>query len=59
MRNLNTGRILDNTFPSGQKLKDIRIENRTYQYLYNDAQGYHLMNMDTYEQIIMQKDLIK
>lgn len=58
MRNLNSGRILDNTFPSGQKLKDIRIENRTYQYLYNDAEGYHLMNTDTYEQIVMQKDLI-
>ncbi len=58
MRNLNTGRILDNTFPSGQKLKDIRIENRTYQYLYKDADGYHMMNMDTFEQIQMKKELI-
>ncbi|CAG0911568.1 unnamed protein product, partial [Cyprideis torosa] len=57
MRNLNTGRILDNTFPSGQKLKDIRIENRTYQYLYQDADGVHLMNMDTFEQIQMKKEL--
>jgi elongation factor P len=58
MRNLNTGRILDNTFPSGQKLKDIRIENRTYQFLYADADGCHLMNMDTYEQIQMKKEMI-
>lgn len=58
MRNLNTGRILDNTFPSGQKLKDIRIENRTYQYLYNDGTDYHFMNTDTFEQITMTKDFI-
>lgn len=58
LRNLNTGRILDNTFPSGQKLKDIRIENRTYQYLYNDGTAYHLMNMDSYEQITMPKEMI-
>ena len=58
MRNLNTGRLLDNTFPSGQKIKDIRIENRTYQYLYTDGDGCHLMNMDTFEQIRMQKEMI-
>lgn len=58
IRNLNTGRVLDKTFPVSAKINQIRIENRTYQYLYNDPQGYHLMNNDTYEQIIMQKEMI-
>jgi elongation factor P len=58
MRNLNTGRILEHTFPTSAKLNDIRIENRTYQYLYNDPEGYHLMNTATYEQIVMQKEMI-
>lgn len=58
LRNLNTGRMLDHTFPAGHKLKDIRIENRTYQYLYNDGVDYHLMNNDTFEQITLPKDLI-
>jgi elongation factor P len=58
MRNLNDGRVLEHTFPSGAKLDDIRIEYRTYQFLYNDADGYHFMNMESYEQIPMGKELI-
>ena len=58
MRNLNDGRVLEHTFPSGTKLEDIKIEFRTYQYLYNDPDGYHFMNMDSYEQIPMPKEVI-
>ncbi len=58
MRNLNTGRLLEHTFPAGTKMEEIRVENRTYQFLYNDPDGYHFMNMETYEQITLQKDLI-
>ena len=48
MRSLNDGRILEHTFPSGAKLDDIQIEVRTYQFLYNDIDGYHFMNMESY-----------
>ncbi|MDG1252372.1 MAG: elongation factor P [Schleiferiaceae bacterium] len=58
MRNLNDGRVLEHTFPSGAKLDDIRIETRTYQYLYNDVDGYHFMNMESFEQFPMAKELI-
>lgn len=58
MRNLNNGRMLEHTFPAGTKIDEVRVEHRRYQYLYNDQDGYHFMNMDTYEQIILQKDLI-
>ncbi|MDX5426864.1 MAG: elongation factor P [Bacteroidota bacterium] len=58
MRNLNNGRVLEHTFPAGSKLNEIRIENRSYQYLYNDAEGFHFMNTQTFEQITLQKDLI-
>lgn len=58
MRNLNTGRVLEHTFPAGTKIEEIRVEHRTYQFLYNDQDGYHFMNSETYEQITLQKDLI-
>ena len=58
IRNLNTGRLLENTFTSGVKIDVIRIENRKYQFLYANGNNYHLMNNDDYEQIIMQKDSI-
>ena len=58
IRNLNTGRLLENTFTSGVKIDVIKIENRKYQFLYANGNDYHLMNNDDYEQIIMQKDSI-
>ena len=58
IRNLNTGRLLENTFTSGVKIDVIRIENRKYQFLYEVGNDYHLMNNDDYEQIMMQKDSI-
>ena len=58
IRNLNNGRLLENTFTSGVKIDVIRIENRKYQFLYAERNDYHLMNNDDYEQIMMQKDSI-
>ncbi len=59
IRNLNTGRLLENTFTSGVKINIIRIENRTYQFLYAEGKNYHLMNNDDYEQIMLQKEFIE
>ena len=58
IRNLNTGRLLDNTFTSGVKIDIIRIENRKYQFLYSEGNDHHLMNNDDYEQIMLQKEFI-
>ena len=58
IRNLNTGRLLENTFTSGAKIETIRIENRKYQYLYSEGDTYHLMNNEDYEQISLQKHFI-
>jgi elongation factor P len=58
IRNLNSGRLLENTFTSGVKIDTIRVENRKYQFLYKEGNDYHLMNTEDYEQIMMQKDFI-
>lgn len=58
LRNLSTGKIVDKTFPSGHSVKDIRIERRPYQFLYQDDNGYHFMNNETFDQITLQPELI-
>ncbi len=58
LKSLTTGKVLDNTFPSGSKIEIVRIERRKYQYLYKDDIGYHFMNCNTYEQISLEKHLI-
>jgi len=58
IKNVKTGKVLSNTFTSGVKINIQRIENRTYQYLYNDGDLYHFMNTETYEQTFINKELI-
>ncbi len=58
IRSLTTGKVLDHTFPSGHKIDIIRIENRKYQFLYKDSQGYHFMNTNDYEQTFLDEKLI-
>ncbi len=59
MRSLTTGRILENTFPAGHKIQDIRVETREHQFLYKDDLGYHFMNTETYEQVHIPEALIE
>lgn len=50
LRNLRSGATIDRTFPSGDRVQDIRLDHRKVQYLYNDGQFYHFMDTETYEQ---------
>ncbi|OWY19381.1 elongation factor P [Sphingobacteriales bacterium UPWRP_1] len=58
LRNLASGKIVDKTFPSGHTVKDIRIERRPYQYLYQDDSGFHFMNNETFDQVTLPEVLI-
>lgn len=51
MRSVTTGRVLERTFNAGIRLDEVRIERRSYQFLYKDDMGYNFMNNETYEQI--------
>ena len=51
LKNVETGRVLDKTFNSGVRIEEVRIERRSYQYLYKDEMGYNFMNSETFEQI--------
>lgn len=50
VKDLRTGSNLQLTFTSGDRVEDIRLDKRTYQYLYDDGQFYVFMDTDTYEQ---------
>lgn len=46
-----TGQTLSETMKSQDNAEDITIEDKTYQYLYNDGENFSFMNTETYEQI--------
>ncbi len=59
LKNLKTGRVIDNTFSSGVKVNTQRVERRPHQFLYRDDLGYHFMHNETFEQISVNEDLIE
>ena len=59
LRNLENGRILENTFTAGAKVDTINVERRPYQFLYGDEDGYNFMHEETFEQIHLPKDVVE
>ena len=58
LKNLESGRVLDNTFSAGSKIEPVRVERRPYQFTYEDDMGAHFMHTETFEEIIIDKNLI-
>ena len=59
LKNVKTGKVIENTFNSGVKIDVVRIERRPYQYLYKDDMGFNFMNTETFEQISIMDGLIE
>ncbi len=51
LRNLTSGKVVEKTFRSGEKVDKPNMETRVMQYLYKEGQDYVFMDMTTYEQI--------
>jgi elongation factor P len=58
MKNVKTGTTLERTFRAGEKLERATVDNRQMQMLYNDADGYHFMDQESFENVTLQRDLI-
>lgn len=58
LKNVETGKVIDNTFSAGHKITTARIERRKHQFLYKDDLGYHFMDSETFEQLALPEDII-
>ncbi len=52
------GRVLERRFNIGEKLEDVRVERRPYQFLYTEGDDDIFMNNETFEQIPINKELV-
>lgn len=59
LKNLKTGRVLENTFNAGVKVNTVRVERRPYQFLYKDDLGFNFMHTETFEQITIEEALVE
>ena len=52
------GRVLERRFNIGEKLEDVRVERRPYQFSYAEGEHYHFLNQETWDDVIIDKNLI-
>ncbi len=58
LKNLKSGKVIENRFRAGEAIDIIRIERKQFQYLYHDATGFVFMDQENYEQMSVQKEQI-
>ena len=59
MRIIETGKVIDNTFSAGHKIDIVRVENREYQYLYQEDDNFVFMNNENYEQVLIPTKMVE
>jgi elongation factor P len=58
IKNVLSGKIVDRTFNAGMKMDFETVDNRNLQYSYEDGDSFVFMDMTTYEQTNIPKDLV-
>ncbi|HEV2298201.1 MAG TPA: elongation factor P [Candidatus Acidoferrales bacterium] len=58
MRNLKTGSIVDYRFRAEEFVERAIMDEIEYEYLYNDSEGWHFMNQQSYEQLALGKEIL-
>lgn len=58
MRNMKTGRLIENRFRSGESIEFVRVEKSNYQFLYRDGNHFIFMDPNSYEQILVDQDIV-
>lgn len=58
LKNIQTGKVLDFTFKSGEEVEGLTVNTEEMQYLYEEGENLMFMNNQTFEQISMDKDIL-
>ncbi|MCZ6857020.1 MAG: elongation factor P, partial [Gemmatimonadetes bacterium] len=58
LKNVRTGAVTDKTWNAGERVTEVRLERRPVQYSYRDEQHFHFMDMETYDDIPLNGELI-
>ena len=58
LKGLASGSVVDRTFRADENVPRAMIDRRDFQYLYSDDLGFHCMNMETYDQMAVPRELV-
>jgi len=57
-KDMRTGLFLDRKFKPEERLDIVELDRKTMEYLYKDAEGYYMMDPESFEQIQLSPDLL-
>jgi elongation factor P len=58
MRRLSDGVKSSQRYKTTDQVERAQVEERSYQFLYGDGEGFHFMNMENYEQFTAHEDVV-
>lgn len=58
MKNAITGKSMEHRYRSGESFDDVRVEQREMQYLYKEGSNLVVMDMESYEQLMVAETMI-
>lgn len=58
LRNVKTKAVIERTYRSGERVEEVRLERRTFEFLYRDGVQDVFMDTEMYDQIHIDEDLI-
>ena len=58
LKDVVSGRVLEKRFNIGEALEDVRVERRPYQFSYADGAQYHFLNQETWDDVVIEHNLI-
>src|SRR5487761_2279387 len=58
LKGVDNKRTIEKTWNSGENIFPVRVEKKTFQFLYKDDSGYNLMNNENFEQIALGEEMI-
>lgn len=58
LKDVVSGRVIERRFNIGEALEDVRVERRPYQFSYAEGDNMHLLNQETWDDVVVEKSLI-
>jgi elongation factor P len=58
LKNLKSEKVVDIRFRAGEAIEEVRVETKEFQFLYADEAGLNVMDKETYDQIMVPREVI-
>lgn len=58
LKGVDNNRSIEKTWNSGDTIYPVRVERKTFQFLYKDDSGYNFMDTETFEQLALEENFV-